>query len=514
MTVGFDLNKLFGATGSYALGEEQNSVFSDDSVKNFLNKTLVSAGVSENLLNVKAVSSTMSGDSVRFLQLDGVFSSGFGVATSYFTKSLNKQSALNGAITFLRESVNVKQLSYFDETSGEQFKTVSSFKFSPIFAPFFAATNSSQPSKYQWAEKQFDYAKAQELLAGGKKQVTVAVIDTGVDLEHPDLKDVLVSGKSFVEGVESPQDGNGHGTHCAGTIASQGASGPDAPLGIAAKANVKIMPIKVLSDEGSGSSQAIEKGIRYAMQQNVDVISMSLGGGMDFSDAKSSGGLNNPVLNEAIEKGIIVIVAAGNESCPLGGECKNSGGLFSGKINEYTVVPCAYEGTICVGSTDSQDKLSSFSNYSSKKSASYRTKADVNAPGTKIFSTWPTDKGGPYKAISGTSMATPYVAGIAALLKSHETSTFKVTQDVVRKYLTEAMAKPTDVVQQSDVGRVDLFNTAALFAKEKLGKSNATPVPVTEKPVSEPEIPEGYDGTKGGSSAVPSLFSLLCAVSG
>ncbi len=103
----------------------------------------------------------------------------------------------------------------------------------------------------------------------------MAVLDTGVDLEHPDLKSILVPGYDAVDSGSGTQDENGHGTHCAGIIAAQKNSS-DSALGVAAMAGVKIMPIKVLGGDGSGGFQAIEKGILWAIEHGAHVISMSL----------------------------------------------------------------------------------------------------------------------------------------------------------------------------------------------------------------------------------------------
>ncbi len=115
---------------------------------------------------------------------------------------------------------------------------------------------------------------------------------------------------------------------------------------------------------------------------------MSLGAGMEYKDmGGKTSVLRNKVVSDAIAGGTVILVAAGNESCALGGNC-SGGGIIPKTFSEYIVVPCAQDGTICIGATSADETLASYSNYSSKKTADYRTHADINAPGTAIYSTW------------------------------------------------------------------------------------------------------------------------------
>ena len=151
--------------------------------------------------------------------------------------------------------------------------------------------------------------KAPELWSSGfkGKGITIAVLDTGCDTEHPDLKDQIIGGKNFTDDdngdAENVKDYNGHGTHVAGTIAATNQNG--GILGVAPEA--KLLIVKVLGGEnGSGKYEWIIDGINYAAEQKVDIISMSLGGPS-----------NEPALQEAIqnavESGVLVVCAAGNE---------------------------------------------------------------------------------------------------------------------------------------------------------------------------------------------------------
>lgn len=206
----------------------------------------------------------------------------------------------------------------------------------------------------------------------------VAVVDTGVDLDHPDLAGRLVPGQSFVTGWETPDDDNGHGTHCAGTIAAMQDNG----VGIAGmSAGARILPVKVLGRDGSGSVADVAAGITWAADNGAKIISLSLGGG------SRSSALDQAVAY-ATSKGALVIAAAGNTS--------------SSRPN----YPAASPGVLSVGATDARDARASFSNFGP-------TWVKVAAPGVDILSTVP---GGLYDYSSGTSMSAPFVAGLAALM--------------------------------------------------------------------------------------------------
>ncbi|KJK47131.1 peptidase S8 [Lentzea aerocolonigenes] len=234
--------------------------------------------------------------------------------------------------------------------------------------------------------------------------VDVAVIDTGVDLDHPDLNVYTAGAKNCSTG-RSADDGNGHGTHVSGTIgALDNGSGV---VGVAPGA--RIWPVRVLNNQGSGSFSAIICGIDYvtAHASEIEVANMSLGG----SGSDSACGSNKDAMHEAIcrsvSAGVTYVVAAGNSAA-----------------NSSTFVPATYEEVITVSAladfngqpgggaastcrADVDDTFADFSNYGAD--------VDIIAPGVCILSTW---KGGGYNTISGTSMASPHVAGAAALYKA------------------------------------------------------------------------------------------------
>lgn len=216
-------------------------------------------------------------------------------------------------------------------------------------------------------------------ISSGLGTVKIAIIDTGIDLTHPDLFGKVVGGYDFVNDDADAQDDHGHGTHCAGIAAAATNNG----IGIAGVGfNCSLMPVKVLDAAGSGTYSDVAAGIVWATDNGAKVISLSLGG------SASSTVLSN-AIDYAWSHGAIVVAAAGNNG------------------TTSAVFPAYYSKCIAVASTDANDQRSYFSTYGSW--------VDVAAPGSGILSTY---LGGGYATMSGTSMATPHVAGEAGLLWS------------------------------------------------------------------------------------------------
>lgn len=245
----------------------------------------------------------------------------------------------------------------------------------------------------QWALNQpmdhdIDAPEAWDLYTGGSN-ITIAVIDSGVDLSHPDLAAKITTGSqagyNFVSnppGSLPPDDDYGHGTHVAGIAAAAGNNG----IGIAGVSwGAMIMPLKVLDASGNGGTYNLSLAIRYAADHGAKIINMSLGGacGTGWPDVTDA-------VNYALGKGVLLVAAAGNS--------------FSTPV----LCPAAISGVMAVGATNSSDLRPAYSTYGAA--------LDVAAPGDSIYSTY---LGGGYTTMSGTSMATPHVAGLAALLWSY-----------------------------------------------------------------------------------------------
>ncbi|MFJ7960475.1 S8 family serine peptidase [Streptomyces sp. NPDC096319] len=224
------------------------------------------------------------------------------------------------------------------------------------------------------------------------QDTVIAVVDTGVDLDHPDLKGRLVAGYDFVDGDDQPKDLNGHGTHVSGIAAAHTGNGIG---GAGGAGGAKIMPVRVLGADGSGSNENITKGIVWAADHGADVINLSLGeSGLMARLLK--GGVLNQAITHANGKGAVVVAAAGNDSSAL----------QPYKVDTPVLV---------VNAADESGRPASFTNFGAQNA--------VSAPGVDILSTLPTyttketlKNGSGYGKLSGTSMASPYVSAVAALL--------------------------------------------------------------------------------------------------
>lgn len=268
-------------------------------------------------------------------------------------------------------------------------------------------------------------------LTTGSRDIVVAVIDTGIDYNHPDLKENMwvnpdptaqdVHGYNFAAKTPNPMDGNGHGTHCAGVIgANHNAIGIRGVM-----ANVKLMAVKFLSDAGSGEAADAILSIDYAVANGANILSNSWGGGGRSEALKEA-------IERANEAGVVFVAAAGNSRA-------NNDTANSFPAN-YKV-----DNVISVGAMDARGNKASFTNYGKES-------VHVFAPGVKIYST--VQRGG-YKSLSGTSMAAPFVSGIIGLLLSQEASlsTKEITQRVIGTSVNESSLIPYAMSGRIDADR-------------------------------------------------------------
>jgi subtilisin family serine protease len=291
--------------------------------------------------------------------------------------------------------------------------------------------------------------KAWEITTGNE-DIVVGIVDTGIDYTHPDLIANMwvneneipdnnidddnngvvddVYGYNAVENTGNPLDDNDHGTHCAGTIGAAGDNG-EGVVGVNWK--VKMMGLKFLSADGGGTLNNALEAINYALEMkkrgvNIRVLSNSWGGG-DYSRAL------HDAIKDLNEAGILFVAAAGNSAMDT---------------DRYPHFPSSYEvdNVLAVAAINNQDKMANFSNYGAKT-------VDVGAPGVDVYSTV---TGNGYEYFSGTSMATPHVAGVAALVLADN-------PDYTPKQLTERLiktAQPVEALKGKTVsgGRVDAYS--------------------------------------------------------
>lgn len=306
-----------------------------------------------------------------------------------------------------------------------------------------AADKADDPLKgEQWGHGQLklDFLQKQKPLTD--KRPVIAILDTGIDIEHPDLKDNIWTNEVELNGAEGDDDDNngfaddlhgwdfvnqtarlgdwnGHGTHCAGIAAAVGKNG----IGITgANPDALIMPVTVMQSDGTGDVATIIKGIDYAAANGADVISMSIGG-YGYSIAEEQ------ALAKAYSTAVLV-AAAGNDCMVIGPPDSPTGTCPVCYEPGAPVFPAAFTFVLGVEASDTESHRAGFSNYdpdgpvfsyySEEKLYNY----ELRAPGTSIMSTYP---GGKYKKLSGTSMACPYVAGgLSRLLQTKEYSSWEV----------------------------------------------------------------------------------------
>lgn len=343
----------------------------------------------------------------------------------------------------------------------DEYAKLPEVEFALLDRTMYASADVNDPQfSQQWedADSKMQMNKAWDITQGSA-QVAVAVIDTGADYSHPDLKDHLLPGHNALVNTPGAQDDHGHGTHVSGTISavtnnSTGVAG----LGY----NVKIFPIKALDSSGAGSMSTVLSAIKYAVDHaddndaKVKVMNMSLGdcryGGASpncTTSGQDSCSAFNDVIQSAVTKGITIVVASGNDN--------KDASLYA---------PASCNGVISVSSTTSSDTKSSFSNYG--------TSITIAAPGSNILSTC---LGSKYCQMSGTSMASPHVAGITALLYSVDPT---MTFDKVKALYTNTnnVDHPAGIASaQLGSGRLNGFKAVTAAGGTGSTAPTATPNP-------------------------------------
>ena len=256
-------------------------------------------------------------------------------------------------------------------------------------------------------DKLYNYLQSKKIKP--KKKARIFILDTGVDAQHEDIGDNYKSVKKSYD-----RDRNGHGTHCAGVAASVSNNNKGVASLSLNNEFVEVTSIKVLADFGGGTQQGIIKGMLEAADKGADVISMSLGGRSNPAHQKAY----SEAVAYANKAGAIMVVAAGNSN-----------------RNAKDFAPANAKGVITVAAIDTALNKASFSNYVTD------IDMGIAAPGVAIYSSMPGNK---YASLNGTSMATPYVAGLAGLLKS-------IKPDLTTKQLYNILKKSGKKLKDSEL---------------------------------------------------------------
>ncbi len=382
-----------------------------------------------------------------------LFVSGLITSTTYGAEYLVKYRSAHSIMNMRNYSLNIMDdhptgnLVKIKVDKANQFQTMLNLSSDPNIEyvvpnakvrAFFAPVTGTA-LKQQWAIAKVQAEKAWQRAGNkGSKKVIVAVIDTGVDYRHKSLAPNMIEGYDFARNDNDPMDTTssanpGHGTHCAGIVGATGLV-DDGIVGISPE--LSMMPIRFLDENGSGDLNNGIKSIDYAIEKKVDVISASWGAAISKQEARP--------LIEAIERaekaGIVFVAAASND----------------GKDNDtYEVYPAkaATSNTIAVAASNSNDGKPYWSNYG-------QATVDVAAPGDAIMSTLPNNG---YGNLSGTSMATPLVSGLVALIKAQDPS----LKPAEIKSLLQASGAKVSIETACDC-RVDAFNAVDMILSKKM----------------------------------------------
>jgi thermitase len=292
-------------------------------------------------------------------------------------RAIHAKSVRKLGYTFVFESKKLtseQMIRYFQRNRNVQY----------VEPHYYYMTNAvSVPNDYLFNPHQWNLPITQTIegwdISKGSDKTIVAVLDTGVDLNHPDLQGRLVSGINIIDPEQDPNDDVGHGTHVAGVI-SASVNNLEGVAGMTWYD--KVMPIKVLDQSGAGTTYSVAQGIIWATDHGAKVINMSLG---NYAQAQ----FLHDAIRYAFDRDVVLIAASGNDN------------------TEQPGYPAAYPEVFAVAATDESKQRAPFSNFGDY--------IDVAAPGVSIASTYPNNQ---YAALSGTSMASPHVTALAALIRS------------------------------------------------------------------------------------------------
>ncbi len=319
----------------------------------------------------------------------------------------------------------------------------------------------------------------------GDKSIIVAVLDTGADIDNPEISSRLTNGYDFVNYDPYPDDDNGHGSHVSGIIGAIGNNGS----GIAGLGwNITIMPIKILDNLGEGYTSDLILGIDYARNNGARIINMSLGS--EYTEAIQE------AIDNAYNAGCIIVASAGNEDNELTGNNKVSPVCNDGNNNKV----------IGVSSLDDNQKKSYFSNYSDNF-------VDVSAIGEDILSIYPDNS---YKRLSGTSQAAPFVSGLAALLLSIKPSLKQqeVFSLITANCATSIYLENPSYINKLGSGLVDFYNSLSKIIIPTTTTQDTTliyynaPNPVESNDISKHSSIFYLESNKYISSFIITIYSL------
>lgn len=397
----------------------------------------------------------------------------------------------------------------------------------------------------QWGIEAIGLDKLWSQPAVSTKRPVIAILDTGVDIAHPDLEANIWTNAAEADGAEDSdddgngfaddihgwdfvnqsarmRDNNGHGTHCAGIAAAVGANG----IGIVgANPDALIMPVTVMQSDGTGDVATIIKGIDYAAANGADIISMSFGG---YSNSLAE----RDALAKAYQKAVLVAAAGNDNRCIYPHRCEVN------RKDGAAMFPAAYNFVLGVEATDISGNLASFSNFdedgpvTTTFSETELFNYELRAPGTLIASTFP---GGQYRALSGTSMACPLAAGaISRLISAKEYGSkeelfgdliysSKGNIQIFDAYsISDADRKPTldlvtyrldDAKMGDGDGRADAGETIRLYPTFRNSWGNARNITysLTLAETEDPEIVTFMDSEFGDTHMISNLSSYASA---